>query len=353
MPQLTGHEKIPLKIAFIVGNNEDATHCGVRDYAKRLASALCHAGAAAEVIGAGDWSVASIRQLRRELGDKKLDAVHVQYPSIGFRYSLFPHLLGTMRVAKVACVTLHEYSSLPKPQRLSLHLFRWSAQAIFFTTDEERAGFEAAGGSGGARHLVVPISGNVPVAYPSASRQSTVLYFGQIRPEKGIEDFLRLARLGADEESIQFTVVGSSLPRHAEYLQSLKQNAPVGVKWIIDAALNEVAEQMSRALAAYLPFPDGATYRRGSLLGALANGLPVITKVSETTPPALRDVILPAQTPGEAFAQMRRLRNSPVLAKQLEVAGLALAQQFSWSTIAEKHLQLYEEILPCSSCVAT
>jgi glycosyltransferase involved in cell wall biosynthesis len=330
------------RVCFLAGNDQ-TLHCGVKDYAYRLAEALQEHGIEAEVHAPADWKLSTFLKLRRKLIAERFDILHIQYPSIGFRYSLFPHIAGLTGIAPSTCVTLHEYSRLSGVQRNSTHLFALSTQLMLFTTEEERSLFNGRKGGGPASRWVVPIGSNVPETPPSELLRSNVIYFGQIRPDKGIEVFLDLARFTTNYGSeLLFTVIGSCLPRHREYLSSLQAGAPENVEWILGAPLTEVSLRMSSALAAYLPFPDGASYRRGSLIGALVNSLPVISTWSAATPESLARVILRADSPEDAFEHLQTLKNSPARRLEVAAASRALGRQFSWSSIAESHRRLYE-----------
>ena len=72
--------------------------------------------------------------------------------------------------------------------------------------------------------------------------------------------------------------------RRTEYYRVLRECSPADVNRLIDLSFEGVALQMASSLAAYLPFPDGASYRKGTLLASLTNGLPGVTTVASTTP---------------------------------------------------------------------
>src|SRR5579863_9781322 len=110
-------------ICLVFGDNR-TLHCGVKDYSYRLAEALGNIGLGVELLAPDDWGLKSWLLFCEKLRHSQFDIVHIQYPSIGNRKSLCPHLLGAMRVAKGTVVTLHEHSSLPILQRASTNLFR-------------------------------------------------------------------------------------------------------------------------------------------------------------------------------------------------------------------------------------
>jgi glycosyltransferase involved in cell wall biosynthesis len=335
----------PLSVALLVGSlapdGAAAAHCGVRDYAVRLAEALCDAGVAARVVAPPRWRLRDAVTFLRAQRGQQLDVIHLQYPSIGHRHSMLPHLLGLAGAARRCVVTLHEHSALPFIQRAADQLFRLTADQLIFTTDYEARAFGAA-----SRAPIIPVGSSVP-PYPGVpDRDDTVLYFGQIRPGKGIEDFLALATFAeASGVPARFVILGSTPPRWTDYGNGLRAQMRPNVAWVDNAPFTGVAESMATSMAAYLPFPDGASLRRSSLIAALSNGLPVIAPFGAGTTESLRAVLLRADTPEAALSQLRALRANSSLTRQCYTTGTALARQFGWESIAEHHLALYRRAL--------
>ena len=129
-----------LRVCLVVGS-ESCEFCGVKGYALRLADALRVRGVVCEVRGGEGWGLAASWRFVKGLRAGGFDVVHVQYPSVGFRYSLVPLVLGIMRVAGVVCVTMHEYGSLPWVQRVAMRVLARTAGALVFTTDGEMRRF--------------------------------------------------------------------------------------------------------------------------------------------------------------------------------------------------------------------
>jgi glycosyltransferase involved in cell wall biosynthesis len=337
-------------ICLIVGDDH-TQHCGVKDYANRLGKSLEKIGLSAEVLAPPDWSVASFLQFCKRLRQRNFDILHVQYPSIGHRTSLWPHLVGLMRIATGVVVTLHEYSSMPILQRASTHLFRRTADQMVFTAETELTNY----GRSGVVQRVIHIGSSVPAFLSDLPRTPTVLYFGQIRPAKGLEEFLELARRSLKlTRPFKFQVIGSVPHRRAAYYQTVRENSVPEVEWLVDLPFDQVARLMSVSLATYLPYPDGASYRRSSLLAALTNGLPAISTVSPATPREMIDVLLPASGPGEALAHLERLYRSSDELQAYSHAARLFAEKFSWTEIALQHEKVYQETLsrPRMSSVA-
>jgi glycosyltransferase involved in cell wall biosynthesis len=325
-----------LNVGLVVGRPlapaYEGLRCGVRDYAIRLAQALCDVGVNARIVAPPEWGLHGAAAFVRALRAERLDILHLQYPAVGFGPSLVPHFLGMVSAARGFVVTL---------QRAANKLFAATADSLIFTTDYEARAYAAGPGC-----KIIPIGSNVPVHPQERQRDTTVLYFGQIRPNKGIEDFIELATLSASAgEPFRFAVIGTAPPKRVDYCAALRARAPSDLDWMADVPLEQVARAMAGAFAAVLPFPDGAGLRRGSLLAALLNGLPVVTKFGPSTTDELRSVLFQAPTVEAALDQLRALRAAPELARQRAAAGRALVQRFDWTTIAHRHDDVYRDIL--------
>jgi glycosyltransferase involved in cell wall biosynthesis len=339
-----------------VGSESTAVYCGVKDYTLRLASALQEIDVGAQVMSCPSWDTHSLFPFYKRVRSGRFDVVHVQYPSIGFRWSLAPHLLGLTKAASKTVVTLHDYSTLPLIQRISAHLFQWTTDGIVFTTDFERQKFLRPFWAPSPVTCTIPIGSNVPSYPEELTRQRRVVYFGQIKPGKGIESFVGLAQESIRQElSLTFLVIGSVPERHSEYLSAVRGQSPDEIEWVVNLPLDRISEVLAGSLAAYLPFPDGASYRRGSMLAALMNGLPVIAPSGAATPRELADTILSANGPAEAAAHLKRLCNIPAYMAGVSAASRRLGANFSWLAIAREHQIAYERLLtdPAATNVLT
>ncbi len=333
-----------LKVALIVGDNH-TPFCGVKNYTRSLAQALAERDIAAQVLTPKDWSATSVFAFARQLRKENYDIVHLQYPSIGYRGSLFPHFLGLMKVADVSVVTVHEYSALPRLQRISTQLFRGTARTVIFCSHYERSLYDRQLANIGAPQTVIPIGSNVPAAATDGSRDRTVVYFGQIRPNKGIEQFVELARRSMESQrQFSFHVMGSAPAAHQKYMWDLQQSAPE-VRWSIDLEFAQVSEILARSFAAYLPFPDGASERRGSMLAALTNGLPVLSTIGAATPPEMLPSFLPSKGSDEALLLLDALAQDPERHAGLCSTSRIHAARYTWSSIAAQHELAYQEAL--------
>jgi len=196
---------------------------------------------------------------------------------------------------------------------------------------------------------VVPLSSNIP-ARPDGQNgraPAEVIHFGLIRPNKGIEDVLEFTRLASAERfPLRVRMIGSSPAQHATYLSGV-QGAAVAlpVIWDLDLSAEAIADRLARATVAYMPFPDGASERRTSLLAALANGLPVITTKGRFTPAGLEGAVRFCSSPGEAVAAAQALLEAPILREELAARGRQYAEKYSWENIAQSHITIYQQLV--------
>ncbi|HMQ29315.1 MAG TPA: glycosyltransferase family 4 protein [Chloroflexaceae bacterium] len=211
---------------------------------------------------------------------------------------------------------------------------------------------------------IIPIGSNIPVAPPPgydrgawraglgvAPAELLVAYFGLLSPSKGADVLVEaLARL---ELPWRLLLVGgaATAPQDVAHAHAVRARlAELGLDGRVVATGHvpdaEVSAHLLAADCAALPFRDGASFRRGSLLAALAHGCPVISTAPADADTAAR--LAPAALlapPGDAPAlatALGRLAADPALAAALATAGRALAAQFSWDAIAAQHERLYE-----------
>lgn len=216
----------------------------------------------------------------------------------------------------------------------------------------------------------IPIGSNIDVAPPVgysraawramlgvAPDELLVAYFGLLSPSKGADLLVEaLAELGAGRLWRLLIIGGAATaPQDIAFAAQIeRQLAQLGLsELVIRTGHVEPAVVSGHLLAAdcvALPFRDGASFRRGSLLAALAHGRPLVT----TTPAdpdaaaALRDgvtaMVVPPADSAALGAALRRLAEAPALGQAIGAAGRELATGFGWPQIARRHLQLYASV---------
>jgi glycosyltransferase involved in cell wall biosynthesis len=333
-----------ITIALIVGTDSE-NRCGVADYTRCLAEALQCAGVVVTACEGRGASPAELRRLTRAAARAGCELVHVQYPAIGFETSLAPHLLGYIS-ALPTIVTLHEYSLVHPLRKLSMMAFAGGAKHVIFTSADERATFMKTFPWARRRSSVIPIGSNIPFLRPNPAGERIVVFFGHIKPKRGLEQFLQLALIANTAgRDYRFRIIGTPGPGQGDYLEMLRQgSAALPVDWLLNLDAHSVATELSHAAVAYLPYPDGASPRRGSLWAVLGNGVPTVTTAGPFCPGELAGAVEFADTPATALHAVDIIIADAARTAQLRCAAATYIRQHSWESIAARHMALYRSL---------
>jgi glycosyltransferase involved in cell wall biosynthesis len=336
-----------IAVKLLCGRRPDI-FCGVADYTSTLTAHLQQQGVSAEIISQEDWNLGSIVSLMTNiLSEPAPDIIHVQYPTYAYGASIVPHL-STFFAERPIVITMHELTHSHVLRKLSSLLFMLSADALVFCAQEDNDYYHDRIPAFRPRSFTIPIGSNIPLLNGTVIREEDVIVtFGQIRPRKGIEQFVELARLSrAQGGAHRFRVIGATLGRFRSYYKRLRTDAEgLPIEWRLDLEPTEVARAIAQAGAAYLPFPDGASERRGTLLAVLGNGVPTVTTSGRHTPPALDDCVIYADTPAQALPRINRVLGDPSLRLRLARSARAYASRYSWPSIARQHVDVYRFVL--------
>ncbi|MGE3074494.1 MAG: glycosyltransferase family 4 protein [Dehalococcoidia bacterium] len=321
---------------------------GIGDYARRLCDALVRHQFLATHVQHDDWSIRGMRRLRASLRELNPCIVHLQHPQGLYGRSVAPQL---MALIQPMVVTLHESSRYgPVRGRARLAPFTVRSQRIVVTSEFERRYVRQFAPWCSSRLEVIPIASNVP-SRPHSSGEGaaakTVVFFGSLRPDRGLEAFLELSPLLLRRlPGAECLVIGSPVPTSVAYAQRLRARyADAPVTWIGGLNHNEVADTLAQARVAYLPFPDGASERRGSVLAALGCGLPVVTARGKQTTAELASGLALSEGREQSLAAIERLMTDDAAWQELSGRGREYAARFSWDEIARRHIALYESVI--------
>jgi glycosyltransferase involved in cell wall biosynthesis len=322
------------------------------------------------------WSPRVWPYVRAAIKAWRPDWLHIQYQTGAYAMragiNLLPRYLRLFPERPQIAVTFHDLL-LPYLFPKAGPLRRWAtrrlaadADAVVSTNsaDAERL---AAMGLRGRTLATIPIGSNIAVAPPPGYRRAAwreqlgvspdellVAYFGLLSPSKGADLLVdALSRLDAAVPWRLLLIGGAATaPQDAAFAAGLDaQIARLGLGHRLirtgHVAPAAVSAHLLAADCAALPFCDGASLRRGSLLAALAHGCPLIT----TTPSdadasaALCDgaaaLMVPPGDSAALATALERIAASPALRSALAEGGRAAAAPFGWPQIARRHAQIY------------
>jgi len=319
--------------------------CGVGDYTEKLVLALRNQNLKVEVLANIDWSLRHFKNICSKIDESSPDIIHIQFPSIGYGYGIVPQLLS---LKYKTVITVHEASQFHPIRKMFLLPFSIKSDLIF-SSQFECQYFKSIFPWFTRKPFVIPIGANIGSSVNNFSNEhrngNEIVYFGLIRPKKGIEQVMALAVLLKEHHlDYQIKIIGQILDKNSEYFSDLKKATEgLPVQWLINLSENEVEKELSMQTMAYLPFPDGASERRGSLLAVLKYGLLVYTTQGPQTPAEFNKILTYVNSPVEFFKILTALDPEKITKKLLEKSGDAqsLMKRFEWPEIAKKHIDAY------------
>jgi len=221
----------------------------------------------------------------------------------------------------------------------------------------------------------VPIAPNIPVArfagqdVPSAVRASLGLppetplavFFGFLHPVKGLAGLIEAiaaARRVVSDLRLVIAGGGESHSVHADAADAMRRGLEdvarrhgVEQQVVFTGYLPEddVSRLLRAADAAVFPFDAGVTAKSGSLLAALAHGVPTIA----TSPPGVLDrptevqgvLRVPPRNTAALTDALLLVLSDRDLATRLAAGGRACADRWTWPRIADFHAQMYAQVL--------
>ena len=360
---------------------------GIGAYTRILARSLAALGHEVEVlcrVGASEddptiqlvpsiptWDMGTIPTIRRWARD--LDVVNLQYQTAAFDMSPFVHFLPDVIRSTPVVTTFHDLRFpylFPKAGRLRdwivAHLAR-SSDGVIATNHEDALTLGQLPCA-----ALIPIGSNIlkPLGADFDARawrekagagdsDFLLAYFGLINRSKGLVPLLKgLAKLrleGVPARLIMMGSAGSSDPTNAAYVEEINglidrlELAPYIQRLGYIEEDTIIGSYLTAADAVVLPFADGASYRRGSLMAAIRYSCPTVTTTPRIHIPTFQDhenlLLVPPDDPHALTHALHRLYESPQLRTRLKQGAAALALDFDWLEIARDTVEFYELVL--------
>lgn len=184
-------------------------------------------------------------------------------------------------------------------------------------------------------------------------------YFGFLSMSKGGQILMQtLAILIEQGHAARLLLIGgrsgSSDPQNVRYAAEVDAAiASLGIGNCVRRTGFLEPAQVTAALRAVdvmaLPYADGLSFRRGSLMAALTHGKAIVSTQPSITLPEVIDAencLLVERENAAALAEgIRRVMCEPHLRARLENGASELSRQFSWGTIAARTVEVYRGVL--------
>jgi glycosyltransferase involved in cell wall biosynthesis len=322
------------------------------------------------------WGWGALSRIRRWAHAQKLDVINIQYQAAAFNMAAFVHILPVRLDSVCVVTTFHDLlvpylfpKAGPLRYQAVLTLAR-SSDGVIVTNrgDQERLSSERSIAS--LRHI--PIGSNItPKLAPDYNRavwraalsfqpdDIVIGYFGFLNASKGIDTLLQGARIALNNKlPVKLLMIGgrtgTSDPVNIVYAQEVDQmvedlDLTEHIRWTGFVDEQAVSGHLAAADMIALPFRDGVSFRRGSLMAALAHGCAIITTHPQMEVPELISEeqvrMIPAESPTALSIAIEDLAYNPELREDLGRHARALAQQFTWENIAVQTAAYFEELL--------
>jgi len=366
---------------------------GMGGYTRELAKALAKLGHRVSVLtsflgqegGEGfalyprisKWGFSSWRAVLTLIKEIEPQILHIQYQAAAYgmhpAINLLPWRLRLIRHRPFLFATFHDLRVpylFPKAgpvRRGAIVALAKGCDGVIVTN----VGDEAEARGYGLKPYLIPIGSNISPRLPSGYdreewrarwgvKDETLLsYFGLLHESKGVETLLRAsARLMEKGERVKLLMVGGKIgtsdPTTTDYahrMEVLCQELGLAdqLLWTGYVDDEEVSANLLASDICVLPYRDGVSLRRGSLMAALVHGLPIISTRPTIQVKELIEgeniILVPPDDVEALVAKIQELTGSPVLRCRLAEAAKALAVAFDWGSIARRTLEVYQEVL--------
>lgn len=324
-----------------------------------------------------DWNWAALIQAQRWARRHRLEVINLQYEAAAFgKIAPLVHLLPSQLSSFVTITTFHDLLVpylFPKAGSLRyqalLSLAR-SAKGVIVTNVQDEHQLAKEHGLPPLRRI--PIGSNIaPVPPPDFDRAAVraalnipedgilIGYFGFLNASKGAACLLRGVASALQSGLNAYLVliggrIGASDPSNLRYAESV--DALIDQLGLVERVRRtgfiESAAVSAHLLACdmlALPYTDGVSFRRGSFMAGLAHGCPIITSTPALPLPELHHgdnvYLVPPEQPEALAEAIRTLADAPLLRARLSQQACRLAEQFTWTRIAQRTADFFLEVL--------
>lgn len=295
---------------FLISGSWPPDVCGVGDHIDGLRKSLSDRGIPVVPVHLSKYGVMTVLGLALRSWFRPRDRAVLAYPTEGYGRSVIPFVMALSKPGSLL-VHMHEYGSKNAACRWLLRLFRYQSTLYFSNTaDRERyvrdTGVEQRAAS---IRQVLPSPSNIEALSLSKPAGRTgpmrILHFGQIRPRKGIEQVLEVfANVKAIEQDARLTIAGAIPKGYEAFAEQVRARADIdGIDILLGLDPAALSAVIADADLMFLPYPEGADEKRGTLAAGLAHGTVCVTTYGVHTSALLRTATIGIESISGAEAE--------------------------------------------------
>lgn len=371
---------------------------GVGDYAFHISQALAKRGTQVTVLTdvAGDqteivpnaeaintirgivgWRLGEFSQVLEAFDRLGPDTVvNIQYNCLAYGRSLLVTLLPMLfRIARPQArvvVTIHGFWEQSRLFKLrALPMLRAAHRVIYVDRQNEKL-LKTYCGKDTAHLGYIPIAGNIPpigctpaersswrTAFGFSDNDIVVAFFGGLGRSKGVDYLLQaIATMRANRGlAIRFLLIGGFAEGSVNKLYNAEFRSLIAkleaASWITLCDFpppSEVSKALHSADFAVFPFLRGVGENSGSMLAALAHGLPTIVTSGQANAESMEELFgvmrVPANDVVVLVRGLTRLIEDPSLRDAMRKRGLHYVRTHDWDEIGKATEQFMESLDP-------
>jgi glycosyltransferase involved in cell wall biosynthesis len=320
-------------------------HDAMRDTQDVLEPAFAARGIDVRPVDLGDWSLSAVPKLLREVAKQNPDGILFQYPTGAFGHSLGPVALGFLQRSAPTVVMLHEFVVAHPLRKAAVGALLLRATRVGLTAEREERYLTRAFPWLRGRTRIIPLWSNIPRRAWSPEGV-TIVYFGQQRPNKGIEEFLAIKpRVAEHFPAARFEIIGAKIPGREDYSKKVAEEAgKLDIVVRSSLSMDDVSDHLSRATIALLPFPGGASMRRSSMLAAAVCGTPIVTTTGDDTPASLYDYLERAETEDDLARACIATLSDPSHLEARHRSSVRLGESIGLDATVDAYCSVFREL---------
>jgi glycosyltransferase involved in cell wall biosynthesis len=365
---------------LLVSGSLPPIRCGVGFYVQRLSRELAAEGVDFSVLSTSGvdeetfstqlisgWQIRKLPKLLSIIKDSNADIIHIQYPAVGYGrqlgINLLPYVLRIFSRKSTVIVTLHEYFGSRWIGRFRDLITIAPVHKILLTN---RADLDALPRRLANRVAVIPLGSSVDRTKPNKkyfdetlskhgldTEKNTLLYFGFSFPTKRLEilaDAMREKYL-QEWQLLLLTTLDPKDKYHRKLLGKIEDNNKGFKRVAVTGFLTEpeISSILQQGRYFVLPQIPPLTAKSSTAITAIQHNMILISQSARA------DISLPfahlkncylleSLTAEDVALSIEWLERSPEARNKIKKGMKDLQSYFSWDTIVQKHIKLYENL---------
>ncbi len=317
------------------------------------------------------WNIPAVFAVRSWAKENDLEVINLQFETAAYQMSPWIHFLPDVLRPIPVITTFHDllvpylFPKAGKLRRWIVNRLARVSSGVILTNQEDMLNLK-----NHPKAALIPIGSNILSELAADYQQDTwrakvnvdqntflIAYFGFMNHTKGVDTLLNALKLLCENRrNIHLVVIGgrtgSSDPTNAAYAmtvdQMIEQNRlPVTWTGFVDDV--EVASYLHAADVVCLPYKDGASFRRGTLMAAIQQGCAIITTTPAVDIPSFQQgvnmLLVPPDDPEALAEAIGNIMDNPQHLIHLREGTQKLKQHFQWDYIVAACIDHFQHVL--------